>query len=117
MIIKGIGKELAIEYSSFGVNLILTGRDLKRLEETRDLCLKNGAKSVKIIPSDLSDHKDVLKFVDFVLKNFDDGIDILVLNHVLVYKGLVVLVIEFTIYSHFSFQYFFTIKERSQGSD
>ncbi|MBA6156120.1 SDR family oxidoreductase [Tenacibaculum sp. S7007] len=51
---SGIGKSLAIELSNYNVNLILSSRNKKTLEEVKKLC-KNSSK-VKVLPLDLEDY-------------------------------------------------------------
>ena len=40
---SGIGKQMAIDYAEPGVNLYLSGRNEKRLQETMSLCKAKGA--------------------------------------------------------------------------
>jgi NAD(P)-dependent dehydrogenase (short-subunit alcohol dehydrogenase family) len=59
---SGLGKELAIQLSKLGANIIITGRDKNRLEETLSQ-LNNPFLS---IPSDLSFEDDIIKLTQLL---------------------------------------------------
>ena len=58
---SGIGRSIAIESSNMGANVILTGRNIERLQETLAL-LKNGQH--QYITSDISSEEEIIKLVN-----------------------------------------------------
>lgn len=77
---KGIGKAIALEMASHGVNLLLNARNKVDLEKTRKDCQNiNPAIDVHIFPADVSQKKEVEALGDFCRKTFPQ-IDILVNN-------------------------------------
>lgn len=52
---SGIGRDIARELSKMGVRLVITGRDVGRLEALRQ---EIGERRVKIIPADISDREE-----------------------------------------------------------
>jgi NAD(P)-dependent dehydrogenase (short-subunit alcohol dehydrogenase family) len=58
---SGIGRAIAIQCSNFGANLILVGRDMKRLEETKEQCIGNNH---MIIQQDLTDLNNLPNLVE-----------------------------------------------------
>lgn len=57
---RGIGRSIAIAFAATaGRPLILLARNLKKLEETKRLCEKAGAKSVTLLACDATDRKQV----------------------------------------------------------
>ena len=58
---SGIGQSVAIECSRAGANVIITGRNHQRLEETYNMLVGSGH---KMIISDLSIYEDIVKLVD-----------------------------------------------------
>ena len=55
---SGIGKAVALELSHENCHLILSGRNLKALEQTQQACRTNGS-SVTLAPFDLGDEKSI----------------------------------------------------------
>lgn len=77
---KGIGKAIALEFASQGVNLILNARNIADLEKTRQDCLSIDPDiEVHIFPADLSQKDEVFALGEFCLGTFHE-IDILVNN-------------------------------------
>ncbi len=74
---SGIGKSLAIELSNYNVNLILSSRNEKTLEEVKKLC-ENSSK-VKVLPLDLEDYSIMDVKVKEAISYFGK-IDVLVNN-------------------------------------
>jgi len=69
---SGIGRALAMKYSQSAVNLFLSGRDNKKLEETKKLCqnlkIKNAANiSCKII--DVKNETDMRNWINGIEEN------------------------------------------------
>jgi NAD(P)-dependent dehydrogenase (short-subunit alcohol dehydrogenase family) len=62
---SGIGKQTAIEASKLGAELVLTGRDEKRLNETLSLCEKGNH---KLIIADLLVHEQLKNVVSEISK-------------------------------------------------
>jgi len=56
---SGIGKEMAIQLSSMGAELILSSRNQNALEAVKAIC--TGAEKIMIIPIDLEDHDGLEK--------------------------------------------------------
>ncbi len=74
---SGIGKSLAIELSNYGVNLILSSRNKKSLEEVKKLC--NASSNVKVLPLDLENYSEMSLKVDEAVSYFGK-IDFLINN-------------------------------------
>ena len=75
---SGIGKALAIEWSSYKTNLILSGRNIEKLNEVKTICEEKGADCM-VIPLDLTDSNAI----EGAVKKADESglsIDILVNN-------------------------------------
>lgn len=67
---SGIGKAIAIECSKMGASVIITGRNLQRLEQTLSLMDKEGSDHQMII-SDLSLESSVTELVSTINVNLD----------------------------------------------
>ena len=66
---SGLGKALAISYASKNTHLFLTGRNQKRLTETKTLCQQNGATvTTKIL--DICDKVKSKKWIQDITKNY-----------------------------------------------
>jgi short-subunit dehydrogenase len=77
---KGIGKAIALEMASHGVNLLLNARNRTDLEKTAKDCRSiNPAIDVHFFAADVSQKKEVMALGDFCRKTFPQ-IDILVNN-------------------------------------
>ncbi len=74
---SGIGKGLAIEFSNYDVNIILSSRSEEKLEEVKAAC-KNPDR-VKVLPLDLADFSLFDEKVKTAI-SFFDGVDILINN-------------------------------------
>ena len=74
---SGIGKALAIEFSKLKANLILSSRNVEKLEAVRLQC--ENPKKVKILKLDLEDYLNLDKAVGKAIKLFDN-VDILINN-------------------------------------
>ena len=75
---SGIGEALALEWSGYKPQLILSGRNLEKLEEVKNKCESKGAKCV-IIPLDLTKKESIEEAADKVLSKFQK-VDVLVNN-------------------------------------
>jgi NAD(P)-dependent dehydrogenase (short-subunit alcohol dehydrogenase family) len=71
---SGIGRQIAIDLSAAGANLVLLGRDFEKLQETRKLCISSA--HVLLIAKDLKDEDAT----DFILDYFDFDLNGIVLN-------------------------------------
>lgn len=60
---SGIGKEIAIKLNALGANVIITGRNEERLNETRDLLIYHLGIPAESYPCDLSKEDDIRKMV------------------------------------------------------
>ena len=60
---SGIGREIAINLNSLGANVIITGRNEERLNETRDLMVYYLGTPVETYPCDLSKEDEIKKLV------------------------------------------------------
>lgn len=60
---SGIGKEIAIRFASLGINLVISGRNIDKLNIVKDLTSKYGVK-VAVIACDLTDENALLSLVD-----------------------------------------------------
>ena len=60
---SGIGKEIAIKLNALGANIIITGRNEERLNETRDLLIYHLGIPAESYPCDLSKEDDIRKMV------------------------------------------------------
>lgn len=60
---SGIGKEIAIKLNSLGANVIITGRNEERLNETKDLMIYNLGTPVETYSCDLSKEDEIKKMV------------------------------------------------------
>ena len=74
---SGIGKELAIQLSEFGANLILSGRNIKELNEVSSQLKSNSNNFV--LPLDLEKHETFDSKVESILEQYS-SIDILFNN-------------------------------------
>ncbi len=74
---SGIGKALAIELSNQNANLILSSRNLDKLQEVKALC--SNLNKVQVLKLDLDDYTHINKTVQTAITLFD-GIDILINN-------------------------------------
>ena len=75
---SGIGEALAIEWSKYKYTLILSGRNVEKLEKVKSCCEKNGAE-ILIVPIDLSDETSIIEAYNQVQTKYS-AIDVLVNN-------------------------------------
>jgi len=75
---SGIGEHLAYRFAKFGANLILTARNVEKLEKVRNACLNPD--KVTILPLELSKPEEAAKQAEEFLKSKSIKIDILVNN-------------------------------------
>lgn len=73
---SGIGKQLAIDLSKMNLNLILIGRDIKKLQKLQSKILKKSQKKILIKSIDITIKEDVAKKLEKVLK--EKKVDILI---------------------------------------
>ncbi|MEN8927954.1 MAG: SDR family oxidoreductase [Flavobacteriales bacterium] len=74
---SGIGRALAIQFSSLGANLILSARNTEKLSKTKELCSNQA--QIKVLPLDLEDYTKAQEKTASALAFFD-GIDLLINN-------------------------------------
>ena len=74
---SGIGKALALEFSRNNANIIISSRNIDKLQEVKSLC-KNTDK-VQVLKLDLDDYTHIGKTVQTAISLFN-GIDILINN-------------------------------------
>ncbi len=75
---SGIGKALAIGFAKLGANIILTGRNEERLNETKAQVIQSGVKALAVI-GNVENYADVKNIVDIGISEFGK-IDILINN-------------------------------------
>ncbi|MDE7289373.1 MAG: SDR family oxidoreductase [Oscillospiraceae bacterium] len=71
---SGIGRDIARRLGGMGVRLIISGRNVEKLEALRD---EIGKRQVKIIPADISDREECIRLY---MEASRYGVDILVNN-------------------------------------
>jgi len=76
---RGIGRSIAVALAERGYSLMLTGRDIGKLEETKALCLKAGADKLVLKTADITSESDITALFD-VLKSEFETLDVLVNN-------------------------------------
>lgn len=78
---RGIGAELAYEYSRYNCRLVLAARSIDVLKnEVAEKCRRLGAKEVECIKFDASSEEACIDLIKKTVE-FYNGIDILILNH------------------------------------
>ena len=78
---RGIGEELAYEYSRFNCRLILAARSIDVLRDRIAVkCRQLGAKQVECVEFDGSKRDSCLQLIEKTVEYYQ-GIDILILNH------------------------------------
>jgi short-subunit dehydrogenase len=78
---RGIGEELAYEYSRYNCRLILAARSIDILKnQVAEKCRQLGAIQVECIQFDASTEESCLELIQKTIE-FYRGIDILILNH------------------------------------
>lgn len=75
---SGIGKQTAIRLAEEGASLVICARRVEKLNETKSICEKAGAKVVAI-PCDLTNQENLTSLVDETIKTFGK-IDVLINN-------------------------------------
>lgn len=80
---KGIGKNLAIEFSRLGFNVIIHGRNKKNLDEVKNLVNKNNAECM-VIKGDITDKNTINTLAK---KAEEKNIDILINNAGIYYNS------------------------------
>jgi len=78
---SGIGRGAALEFAKLGANLVIGGRNVEELNETKNQCIKAGLKENQVIcvSGDLADENVPKLLVDGAINNFSQ-LDILVNN-------------------------------------
>lgn len=76
---SGIGWELAQKLSKFRPKLVIAARSEGKLNELKDICIKQGAKEVLTVVTDVSKRADCKNLVDKAVEKFN-AIDVLFLN-------------------------------------
>jgi len=76
---SGLGWELAKKLSQYRPRLVLAARNEAKLKELMDLCLKEGAKEVLTVSTDVSSKESCKNLVDKTIEKFRT-IDVLFLN-------------------------------------
>jgi len=82
---KGIGKAISIALAKEGVNVVLAARTEEKLREVKKDISSFGGNSL-IIPTDMSNEKDILNLFDKTKKEFG-RLDILINNAGIIIKG------------------------------
>lgn len=78
---RGIGEELAYEYSRYNCRLVLAARSIDVLRERiAKQCRKLGAEDVQCVEFDASKRESCIELIEKTVE-FYQGIDILILNH------------------------------------
>jgi short-subunit dehydrogenase len=78
---RGIGEELAYEYSRYHCRLVLAARSIDILKnEVAEKCRLLGAANVECVQFDASKEQACIELIKKTIEVYD-GIDILVLNH------------------------------------
>jgi NAD(P)-dependent dehydrogenase (short-subunit alcohol dehydrogenase family) len=75
---KGIGRGIAVGFGNEGAALIITGRDLERLNQTAEMLTGSGA-NVLALPADVTDEQQVQEVFRRAIERFE-RLDILVNN-------------------------------------
>jgi 3-oxoacyl-[acyl-carrier protein] reductase len=68
----GFGREMAIAFASKGANLVINDINMKGLEETRDIVLKDYGIEILLVRADISNSKEVNDMAIKVFENFDN---------------------------------------------
>ena len=76
---QGIGRSIAIKFGREGYQMILTGRNRQKLEETAAIIREAGGSDSLVVPADLSDEQQIKNLVEQVRKKYD-SVDVLVNN-------------------------------------
>jgi 3-oxoacyl-[acyl-carrier protein] reductase len=76
---RGIGRSIAVALAERGYSLMLTGRDIGKLEETKALCLKAGADKLVLKTADITSESDITALFDLLKSEFET-LDVLVNN-------------------------------------
>lgn len=69
---SGFGREMAITFASKGANLVLNDINMKGLEETRDLVLKDNNVEILLAQADISKLEEVERMKIQVFERFDN---------------------------------------------
>ena len=69
---SGFGREMAITFASKGANLVLNDINMKGLEETRDLVLKDSNVEILLAQADISKLEEVERMKKQVFERFDN---------------------------------------------
>ena len=78
---RGIGEELAYEYSRYNCRLMLAARSIDVLRnKIADKCRELGAKQVECMEFDASEESACIQLINKTVEVYE-GIDILILNH------------------------------------
>ena len=78
---RGIGEELAYEYSRYNCRLVLAARSINILkDQVAEKCRHLGASEVECIQFDASNEQECINLIEKTIE-FYQGLDILVLNH------------------------------------
>jgi len=78
---SGIGQGAAVEFAKHGANLVLGGRNVDQLQETKNQCIKAGLKENQIlwVAGDISDQNIQKQLIDTAINSFSQ-LDVLVNN-------------------------------------
>ncbi|MEA1910391.1 MAG: SDR family oxidoreductase, partial [Spirochaetota bacterium] len=83
---KGIGREISLLYGQAGCNLVISGRDLKALEQTAQKFRKNKI-PVRIVKGDVTNIEDCKNLIEKTIETFGQ-LDILINNAGMSMRGL-----------------------------
>ena len=83
---SGIGRETARQFLEEGVRVLISGRNLKKLEATRDELAKQTGGEIHAVQADMTRESDIKRLVDTAVEKLG-GVDILINNAGTMYSG------------------------------
>jgi len=83
---SGIGFETARLFLDEGVRVLITGREMAKVNQARDALAKKNGGEVHAVVADMTKQADITRMVEFAKEKFG-GVDILVNNAGTMYSG------------------------------
>jgi len=83
---SGIGFETARLFLDEGVRVLITGREMAKVNQARDALAKKSGGEVHAVVADMTKQADITRMVEFAKDKFG-GVDILVNNAGTMYSG------------------------------